>query len=354
MLEILPLYYNESEDFTFAVEKICMYVRKWSNYRVNPDWISGFLSTPAVSFKEKHPNGVLLIILSSKMWTLLNEAFYDSNYQGQNDPRSKVFRKILIETDGKPYSKVIVSLHPLVQTKKHLKGIEILTITKYGMRQTQSILEMNTEELYLMLEFFNDAGRVRPGWAAYEEMTVLYNAIKHVPRSDLYIDQHIDISKDILDNCKQIVNLPFKNQDEERIGQPGICSHCHGRHGGEMCPVWQKQEQTYKWAQGCHNPYRQSGCMPGRDCCRVDDLHHDQPAFHEIELDIESASACQENIDTREPTHMVCHGGFSEVSLMNRLSDPKDDTESISWSVIGQRQVEIYQDYKATLNDTKV
>jgi hypothetical protein len=310
MLEILPVYYDESESFTSAVKEVCSYLNKWAKCRINHNWLSGFYDNPEQSFKESYPNGTLLIFLSSKMWTFLN------SHQHSTDLQTKIFYNVLMESSGKEFRRMIVSFHPLPGLKERFHCIKIYRIRKQIVGHNDNRFDINTEDLYQMLKEINgDDEEVKQGWSGYEQILSLFNATKFIPENDLDCGRHSILNGDRIINQKNI----------------------------------QKQLDTRMWAESQQNrvcnTYSQNGYMPDTGFHHiVDELGHDKLGTNEIDTDIDSASVCQDGYYpmTRHSDHVIeNHIGY--------WSPPEEDSESVTQSVIGQKQMEIYQKYKANM-----
>ncbi|XP_060584515.1 uncharacterized protein LOC132740596 [Ruditapes philippinarum] len=201
MLEILPVYYDESESFTSAVKEVCSYLNKWAKCRINHNWLSSFYDNPELSFKESYPNGTLLIFLSSKMWTFLN------SHQHSTDLQTKIFKNVLMESSGKEFRKMIVSFHPLPGLKERFHCIKIYRIRKQIVGHNDNRFDINTEDLYQMLKEINgDDEEVKQGWSGYEQILSLFNATKFIPENDLDFGRHSFLNGERIINQKNIQN----------------------------------------------------------------------------------------------------------------------------------------------------
>ena len=312
-MEVLPVFYEESDTFTLAVQKTCLYLSKWANCHINYDWASKFLNNPELSFKDSHPNCILLIFLSSRMLTLLN------GYQLQDDPKSKILNKILVESVGKAFQRMVASFHPLPGLGEYLHCSRIYRIRKPTIGNMDNKVEINTEDLYQMLKEINgNEGEIKQGWSGYGEMCSLSTAIKYIPEKDFDCWRHSD--------SNVVYNIKQKNR--------------------------QKQYETYKWAESQQsrycNPCSQNGYMPATV---EDDRGQDKYNQYEVDTDIDSASVCQDGCYSmiRQYDHVIDnHNGY--------WSPPEEDSESVTQSVIGQKQIEIYQNYryKSNMSDTRL
>ncbi|XP_045165169.2 uncharacterized protein LOC123529047 isoform X2 [Mercenaria mercenaria] len=359
ILQVLPLYYDESEVFTTAVQKICLYLSKWSNCRINYNWTASYSNEPSLSIKDNHLNCILLIFLSSKMWKLLSDCQQDT------DQTTQLFKRVL-ESNGKAFQKMVISLHPLAVNGKCSKGINIFRMTKRALVGNQHGLEMNTEDLYTMLEQLNVETRaVQRGWSSFEELSVLYEAIKYIPEIDLDLGEHLFVSKDDNNINRETLNMPSQKTKEVNVIQ--TTAGCPDKHC--LCSVTQKQAATYQWASsqqiGCGIPYNQSGYVPPSVYHTVHEVESESIP-HDVDMDIESASECQDTIYQRETIQSGYHRCNTEAHPVAKQFDhvianhhgdwlpPEDDCESVSHSVIGQKQVEFYWNYKANVGDTRL
>lgn len=348
-----------------------MHLGKWANCKINVDWTTNFSNEPLLSLEEKPLNSILLIVLSSRMWTLLNKESLSSDFECNEDEKSELFRRILSEKDGNMYRRIIVSLLPLKETGRELKGMLVYSMTKHIPGRNQDQLQINTEDLYAILKLINEETEtLQRGWSSYEELLTLLNSIKCVPKSSVNVNQPLveGTNKELLvpNFCSNTVALPPVDH-EVLLAACHTCSDKTCEMMSQCMSATQKQAETLTWAHqqyqtACCSPYSPKAGVQFTTSYPMNDIGRGHYLYG-ADMDLDSASMYQDsNVGIREVSQPLCQAGYSELqpldsnhgngcngNIQRDWEPPEDDLESVSCSLIGQRQMEIYQNYKSSV-----
>ncbi|KAL4226080.1 hypothetical protein ACF0H5_014068 [Mactra antiquata] len=337
IVEILPVYYSESESFKSAVHECCLYLSKWGECEMKFDWMNE--NNPTIlSQRTEKPSYIALLFLSSKMLVNFDDIILKTNTTHYNDPLTPKFRGVYANA----MTKVVVALQPVQESISVVK--DKLELTKKDI-SNQNQLEMNTGELHELLRMLKMDRSIENGWCQPSELSRLLNAIRLVPPTDLNIGWN-QSGNDTLYSRKTSPETEYLHSEDLNIGGVPYCTVCkRSRHTN--VPLTQKEDDILNWTKSVNqftSLHCPNNCLKSINgtyvstprCFQGDQLHPDD------EEPYESAIVYQNGVLDNEHLPHPSSDGW----------DPPDsDIESVSYSVMGQRFDEINRNYRASFGE---